>query len=191
MLLYQMLLATSPFRGDDEDEIFDAILSDEPLYPIHMPRESVSILQKVLPTNQHGLTSSYLLENQNEDSDQVKPMPKKSWHILTFVRSILMIFIINVFLRHLFLNFNLLPIQVTLIKNLPAKFPFLHPYIQVRPKILFDVYLTFSAHAGYARTIPRVQFRGGPGFYLIFHNLGDGSAYTTFIKFIMGEDVSF
>jgi hypothetical protein len=42
-----MLLATSPFRGDDEDEIFDAILSDEPLYPIHMPRESVSILQKV------------------------------------------------------------------------------------------------------------------------------------------------
>jgi len=43
-----MLLATSPFRGDDEDEIFDAILSDEPLYPIHMPRESVSILQKLL-----------------------------------------------------------------------------------------------------------------------------------------------
>lgn len=48
VLLYQMLLATSPFRGDDEDEIFDAILSDEPLYPIHMPRESVSILQKLL-----------------------------------------------------------------------------------------------------------------------------------------------
>lgn len=47
VLLYQMLLATSPFRGEDEDEIFDAILSDEPLYPIHMPRESVSILQKV------------------------------------------------------------------------------------------------------------------------------------------------
>jgi serine/threonine protein kinase len=43
-----MLLATSPFRGDDEDEIFDAILSDEPLYPLHMPRDSVSILQKLL-----------------------------------------------------------------------------------------------------------------------------------------------
>ena len=43
-----MLLGQSPFRGDDEDEIFDAILSDEPLYPIHMPRDSVSILQKLL-----------------------------------------------------------------------------------------------------------------------------------------------
>lgn len=39
-----MLLGQSPFRGDDEDEIFDAILEDEPLYPIHMPKDSVSIL---------------------------------------------------------------------------------------------------------------------------------------------------
>lgn len=38
----------SPFRGEDEDEIYDAILADEPLYPIHMPRDSVSILQKLL-----------------------------------------------------------------------------------------------------------------------------------------------
>ncbi|RMZ75252.1 hypothetical protein DV738_g5581, partial [Chaetothyriales sp. CBS 135597] len=30
------------------DEIYDAILADEPLYPIHMPRDSVSILQKLL-----------------------------------------------------------------------------------------------------------------------------------------------
>ena len=42
-----MLLGQSPFRGDDEDEIFDAILEDEPLYPITMPRDAVSILQKV------------------------------------------------------------------------------------------------------------------------------------------------
>lgn len=48
MLIYQMLLQQSPFRGEDEDEIYDAILADEPLYPIHMPRESVSILQKLL-----------------------------------------------------------------------------------------------------------------------------------------------
>jgi novel protein kinase C epsilon type len=41
-----MLLGQSPFRGDDEDEIFDAILEDEPLYPITMPRDAVSILQK-------------------------------------------------------------------------------------------------------------------------------------------------
>ncbi|MBE3048118.1 hypothetical protein IMZ48_37560 [Candidatus Bathyarchaeota archaeon] len=43
-----MLLQQSPFRGEDEDEIYDAILSDEPLYPIHMARDSVSVLQKLL-----------------------------------------------------------------------------------------------------------------------------------------------
>lgn len=51
-----MLLGQSPFRGDDEDEIFDAILEDEPLYPITMPKDAVSILQKVWPTL-HTLTS--------------------------------------------------------------------------------------------------------------------------------------
>jgi len=49
VLTYEMLLGQSPFRGDDEDEIFDAILEDEPLYPITMPRDAVSILQKVSP----------------------------------------------------------------------------------------------------------------------------------------------
>ncbi|KAJ2894614.1 Protein kinase C-like [Zalerion maritima] len=48
VLIYQMLLQQSPFRGEDEDEIYDAILGDEPLYPIQMPRDSVSILQKLL-----------------------------------------------------------------------------------------------------------------------------------------------
>jgi serine/threonine protein kinase len=43
-----MLLQQSPFRGEDEDEIYDAILADEPLYPIHMARDSVSVLQKLL-----------------------------------------------------------------------------------------------------------------------------------------------
>lgn len=42
-----MLLGQSPFRGEDEDEIFDSILEDEPLYPIHMPKDSVAILQAV------------------------------------------------------------------------------------------------------------------------------------------------
>ncbi|KZV68810.1 hypothetical protein PENSPDRAFT_505499 [Peniophora sp. CONT] len=57
VLMYEMLLGQSPFRGDDEDEIFDAILEDEPLYPITMPRDAVSILQKLLtrdPTRRLG-----------------------------------------------------------------------------------------------------------------------------------------
>ncbi|KAG2115097.1 kinase-like domain-containing protein [Suillus discolor] len=57
VLTYEMLLGQSPFRGDDKDEIFDAILEDEPLYPITMPRDAVSILQQLLahdPTRHLG-----------------------------------------------------------------------------------------------------------------------------------------
>ncbi|GMF53920.1 unnamed protein product [[Candida] boidinii] len=57
VLLYQMLLTKSPFRGEDEDEIFNAILTDEPLYPIHMAKEAVDILQRLLtrdPTQRLG-----------------------------------------------------------------------------------------------------------------------------------------
>ena len=73
-----MLLQQSPFRGEDEDEIYDAILSDEPLYPIHMPRDSVSILQKLLtrepelrlgsgPTDAQEIMSHAFFRNVNWD----------------------------------------------------------------------------------------------------------------------------
>jgi novel protein kinase C epsilon type len=55
--MYEMLLGQSPFRGDDEDEIFDAILEDEPLYPITMPRDAVAILQKVIQLEQGTFSS--------------------------------------------------------------------------------------------------------------------------------------
>jgi len=78
-----MLLGQSPFRGEDEDEIFDAILEDEPLYPMHMPGDSVSILQKVNPAkfNSHSsLTSQKLLTRDptkrlgagEDDSEPIK-----------------------------------------------------------------------------------------------------------------------
>ncbi|KAI9033803.1 kinase-like domain-containing protein [Phycomyces nitens] len=51
VLLYEMLLGQSPFKGEDEDEIFDAVLEDEILYPINMSRNSVSICQKLLQRN--------------------------------------------------------------------------------------------------------------------------------------------
>ncbi|KAK9461554.1 Phototropin-1 [Lipomyces oligophaga] len=57
VLIYQMILGQSPFRGEDEQEIFEAILKDEPLYPIQMPRNSVMILQALLtrePTQRLG-----------------------------------------------------------------------------------------------------------------------------------------
>lgn len=48
VLVYQMLLQQSPFRGEYEDEIYNAILSDEPIYPVHMPRDTVSLIQHLL-----------------------------------------------------------------------------------------------------------------------------------------------
>ncbi len=46
VLLYEMLLGQSPFRGEDEDEIFEAILNDDILYPVNMAKDAVSLLQK-------------------------------------------------------------------------------------------------------------------------------------------------
>ncbi|KAK6363841.1 Serine/threonine kinase [Orbilia blumenaviensis] len=86
VLIYQMLLQQSPFRGEDEDEIYDAILSDEPLYPIHMPRDSVSILQKLLtrepelrlgsgPTDAQEIMSHAFFRNVNWDDIYNKRLP--------------------------------------------------------------------------------------------------------------------
>lgn len=81
-----MLLQQSPFRGEDEDEIYDAILADEPLYPIHMPRDSVSILQKLLtrepemrlgsgPTDAQEVMSHSFFRNINWDDIYHKRVP--------------------------------------------------------------------------------------------------------------------
>ncbi|KAI8639933.1 kinase-like domain-containing protein [Parasitella parasitica] len=51
VLLYEMLLGQSPFKGEDEDEIFDAILEDNILYPINMSKHSVSICEALLERN--------------------------------------------------------------------------------------------------------------------------------------------
>ncbi|KAL8924587.1 MAG: hypothetical protein Q9172_002621 [Xanthocarpia lactea] len=86
VLIYQMLLQQSPFRGEDEDEIYDAILADEPLYPIHMPRDSVSILQKLLmrepelrlgsgPTDAQEIMSHAFFRNINWDDFREKKVP--------------------------------------------------------------------------------------------------------------------
>ncbi|KAA1478935.1 hypothetical protein DENSPDRAFT_845962 [Dentipellis sp. KUC8613] len=70
VLTYEMLLGQSPFRGDDEDEIFDAILEDEPLYPITMPRDAVSILQKLLTRD-----PARRLGSGKSDAEEIKRHP--------------------------------------------------------------------------------------------------------------------
>lgn len=48
ILMFQMLLCQSPFKGDDEDDIFNAIEHDDVRYPISMPRQTVLVLQALL-----------------------------------------------------------------------------------------------------------------------------------------------
>ncbi|CAG8525680.1 7877_t:CDS:10 [Ambispora gerdemannii] len=70
VLIYEMLLGQSPFRGDDEDEIFDAILEDEILYPINMSRDSVSILQRLLTRDPERRLGS-----GQSDAEEIKRHP--------------------------------------------------------------------------------------------------------------------
>ncbi|KAJ1971888.1 Serine/threonine kinase [Dimargaris xerosporica] len=48
VLVYEMLLGTSPFSGATDEDIQDAILDDEVLYPINMSRDAISICQRLL-----------------------------------------------------------------------------------------------------------------------------------------------
>lgn len=47
MLVYEMLIGQSPFQGDDEDELFEAIRSDIPHYPRWITKESKSLIELV------------------------------------------------------------------------------------------------------------------------------------------------
>jgi len=43
-----MLLGQAPFKGDDEEDIFEAILEDDVRYPPTMSREAVDLLRRLL-----------------------------------------------------------------------------------------------------------------------------------------------
>jgi serine/threonine protein kinase len=48
IITYQMLTQLSPFRGDDEDEIYDSILADEPAFSAYMTRDAIDFIRKLL-----------------------------------------------------------------------------------------------------------------------------------------------
>ena len=58
VLLYEMLSGQPPFEADHEDDLFEAILHDEVLFPIWLSQPSVNILNQVA-TNQ-VLTNDHL-----------------------------------------------------------------------------------------------------------------------------------
>ncbi|ORY97646.1 kinase-like domain-containing protein [Syncephalastrum racemosum] len=70
VLIYQMLLGQSPFRGEDDDEIFNAIINDEILYPLTMSKNSISLCSELLvrdPTRRLGASEA--------DAEDIKAHP--------------------------------------------------------------------------------------------------------------------
>lgn len=110
------------------------------------------------------LTGSCLLGNQKDDLDQVNETLWKSWNIPTSDPSTLTTYTINESLHHLSPPFNQPRTQATSIKNSHAKSLSLHPCIQVPST---SDLTNDSSNTGHARTIPRVQFCSGSGYYLI------------------------
>lgn len=45
VLMYEMMAGQPPFEADNEDDLFEAILRDDVLYPVWLSREAVSILK--------------------------------------------------------------------------------------------------------------------------------------------------
>lgn len=151
-----MLLQQSPFRGEDEDEIYDAILADEPLYPIHMPRDSVSILQKLLtrepdqrlgsgPTDAQEVMSQPFFRNINWDDIYHKRVQPP---FLPQIKS------------------------ATDTSNFDSEFTSVTPVLtpvqsgmSSSPLIVLMTYANppcHSAFSSYARRVPRIQLHGGP-----------------------------
>jgi serine/threonine protein kinase len=48
IITYQMVTWQSPFRGENEDEIYDSILADEPSLPTYMTEDTTDFVQKLL-----------------------------------------------------------------------------------------------------------------------------------------------
>ncbi len=46
-----LMILKSPFHGDDEEEIFRAILHDDVDYPSNMSREAVDLVKRVCDKN--------------------------------------------------------------------------------------------------------------------------------------------
>lgn len=46
--MYEMMAGQPPFEADNEDDLFEAILRDDVLYPVWLSREAVSILKGLL-----------------------------------------------------------------------------------------------------------------------------------------------
>jgi novel protein kinase C delta type len=51
VLLYEMLIGQSPFHGDSEEELFEAILNERPYFPKSISKEAAKILSALFDRN--------------------------------------------------------------------------------------------------------------------------------------------
>ncbi|KAM3717486.1 Protein kinase C-like 1B [Dirofilaria immitis] len=51
VLMYEMMAGQPPFEADNEDELFEAILHEDVLYPIWLSKEAVNILKELMTKN--------------------------------------------------------------------------------------------------------------------------------------------
>ncbi|KAE9553122.1 hypothetical protein FO519_003675 [Halicephalobus sp. NKZ332] len=51
VLMYEMMAGQPPFEADNEDDLFEAILHDDVLYPVWLSKEAVSILKAFMTKN--------------------------------------------------------------------------------------------------------------------------------------------
>lgn len=70
VLIYEMLVGESPFPGDVEEEIFEAITRDEVKYPRYLSAESVAIMKRLLRKNVERRLGS-----TERDAEDVKKQP--------------------------------------------------------------------------------------------------------------------
>lgn len=64
VLLYEMLCGHAPFEAENEDDLFEAILNDEVVYPTWLQQDAVAILKAVSSFGcLHALCPGFLQPN--------------------------------------------------------------------------------------------------------------------------------
>uniref|UniRef100_A0A1I7XLK0 protein kinase C n=1 Tax=Heterorhabditis bacteriophora TaxID=37862 RepID=A0A1I7XLK0_HETBA len=72
VLMYEMMAGQPPFEADNEDDLFEAILNDDVLYPVWLSKEAVNIL-KAFMTKNPSKRLGCVLSQGGEDAIRAHP----------------------------------------------------------------------------------------------------------------------
>ncbi|MCP9262718.1 Protein kinase C [Dirofilaria immitis] len=83
VLMYEMMAGQPPFEADNEDELFEAILHEDVLYPIWLSKEAVNILKELMTKN--PMKRLGCMQSQgSEDAIRVHPFSKSKRDVSNF-----------------------------------------------------------------------------------------------------------